>query len=152
MVIRRDSRRAGRRQPALLVTLVAGAALVAILAPSGPAGADRPRPSVPLAVGTQARGVLAADMVTGVPAPARVAPVPGGSALPNGVTFEVLPVQPTGSPTSAPTPSPSKSGGNLPVTGDGSAPPGWLFAVGALLLLLGALVVTVSSRVRRRRA
>ncbi|MFI6758027.1 hypothetical protein ACIBF5_02610 [Micromonospora sp. NPDC050417] len=126
MVVRRKGRRAERRGPVLVSTLVVGAALVLGLGIGGPATAGSRLPSSAVA-----------------PGPAT--PTPGG------VSFEVLPVQPSGTPTGHPTPSPTRSG-DLPVTGGDAASPGWLLAGGALLLLIGALIVATSRGVRRLRA
>ena len=73
------------------------------------------------------------------------------SIPPANVTFEVLPVPTTDPPPSpaASTGDPSPSGGNLPVTG--SEPlPGWLPALGLILLLAGG-VLLVAIRQRRDR-
>ncbi|MGX7675438.1 hypothetical protein [Plantactinospora sp. DSM 117369] len=70
---------------------------------------------------------------------------------PGSVTFRVVPLPTTAPPTPQPTaatPGPTPSG-HLPVTGGGAPPPGWLPALGALLVLTGALVVLVARRTRR---
>ncbi|MFK3982425.1 hypothetical protein ACI2K4_18850 [Micromonospora sp. NPDC050397] len=156
MVVRSGSRHSKRTRPGPLTIVLAGATLAVILVPGGPAGADRPGSYAPPVHLPVARISVATQVAAGGPALVRLAPVPDDSLGPGGVTFEVLPIppsaSPTGAPTSTPTPSPSKSGGNLPVTGDRLAPSGWVLAVGVLLLLLGALVVTASARARRRRA
>jgi hypothetical protein len=144
MIVR--SRRGEGRGPAgLLRAALAGATLIAALVIAGalPGWASRP--------------VLPAAMVR---AAAPLAAAPGPSARTN-VTFEVVPAQPTGSPTSGPsptggptsgpTPGPSPTGGNLPVTGSGPLP-GWLLALGAVLVLGGGLLVTLVRRTRSLRA
>ncbi|RKR89466.1 hypothetical protein BDK92_3814 [Micromonospora pisi] len=125
MVVRRKGQRAEHRARVLASALVAGSALALGLSIGGPAAADP--------------GILVRA----------VAPVP--TAVPGGVTFEVLPVPPSGTPTGQPTPSPTASG-DLPVTGGDSTSPSWLLAAGALLFLIGALIVATSRGVRRRRA
>ncbi|MEV4631392.1 hypothetical protein AB0J90_34495 [Micromonospora sp. NPDC049523] len=131
MVVRQASRRGTPSRRGLFISILAGAALAAALTVDGPAAA---------------RQVVALSAVVPM-----VAPGPGGTD----VTFEVLPPEPTVSPTTPPTPPtprPTHTGGHLPVTGDDPMPPGWLFAVGGVLLLLGALTLAVSRGLRHRRS
>jgi hypothetical protein len=128
MVVRRDSCRWPYGQRGLLTAILAGVALVATLTIAGPGSAHR---AVPLGA---------------------KAPAPDSTVARGGVTFEVVPIQPTASPTGRPTPSPSATGGgHLPVTGADRLPPGWLLTVGVLLLLIGGLIVAGSAGVRRFR-
>ncbi|GAB3985153.1 hypothetical protein V1634_10105 [Plantactinospora veratri] len=68
---------------------------------------------------------------------------------PGTVTFRVVPVPTTAAPTpQPPTPRPAPSD-HLPVTGGGNPTPGWLPALGAMLVLTGAVTVVVARRSRR---
>ncbi|WP_329106107.1 hypothetical protein OG792_34575 [Micromonospora sp. NBC_01699] len=128
MVVRQRSRRRTPGWWGLFAPILAGVALATSLT------IDRP----------DAARQLGAVVPVAAPAPT------SGSG---GVTFEVLPVQPTATPTGRPTPRPTGTGGgHLPVTGDEPMPSGWLFVVGAVLLLIGALTVAVSRGLRRRRS
>ncbi|AVT33806.1 hypothetical protein C6361_35140 [Plantactinospora sp. BC1] len=70
-------------------------------------------------------------------------------AEPGTVTFRVVPAPTTAAPTPRPpTPRPAPTG-HLPVTGGGDPVPGWLPALGALLVLTGAVTVVVARRSRR---
>ncbi|MEV4755700.1 hypothetical protein AB0J86_11395 [Micromonospora sp. NPDC049559] len=76
---------------------------------------------------------------------------PGQTSDSGQVTFEVLPAVPTATPTGSPGPTPEPSGGALPKT-DSNGGPGWLAALGGLLVVVGALLIVALVLANRRLA